>query len=223
MHCWRIIIAVICGKAIFGCALALRARKVDTGPLLGQELRPGRTHGAGGQAHDPRLGRHRYGLRLPVGAFRRCQLWRPAAQAGRGDIQPSQHLCLVAGGLLHVVDLLRLGRPRLASAGSTSWPSISGRSCCHRLRLPADAAHRAPRQGAEHHLHRRLRRRALRQERAGRGARHHHRGHRRRALHRAAAEGDRRRRSRRCARTTTPGDDRASSRASATSSLLDRA
>ena len=97
------------------------------------------------------------------------------------------HLSAVAGDLLHVLDVLRLGRARLA----------------HRLRLPhhlyrpdaddrpllaADRAHRAARQGAEHHLDRRLHRGALRQEPGGRRDRRADRDHRHHSLHRAAAQ-----------------------------------
>ena len=106
---------------------------------------------------------------------------------GRDGRAPAADLSAVAGDLLHVLDVLRLGRARLA----------------HRLRLPhhlyrpgaddrpvlaADRAHRAAGQGAEHHLDRRLHRRALRQEPGGRrhrGADRHHRHH---SLHRAAAQ-----------------------------------
>ena len=97
-------------------------------------------------------------------------------------------LSAVARDLLHVVDVLRLGRPRLA----------------HRLRLPhhlhrpdpddrarpaADPAGRAARQGAEHHLDRRLHRRALRQGPGGRRDRRADRDPRHHPLHRAAAQG----------------------------------
>ena len=56
------------------------------------------------------------------------------------------------------------------------------------LVLPADHAHRAARQGAEHHLDRRLHRRALRQEPGGRGDRRADRDRRHDPLHRAAAQ-----------------------------------
>ena len=107
---------------------------------------------------------------------------------GRDGRGAAADLSAVARDLLHLVDLLRLGRARLA----------------HRLRLPhhlyrpgaddraglaADRAHRAARQGAEHHLDRRLHRRALRQEPGGRRDRRADRHHRHDSLHRAAAQG----------------------------------
>ena len=107
---------------------------------------------------------------------------------GRDGRAAAADLSAVAGDLLHVLDLLRLGRLGLA----------------HRLRIPhhlyrpgaddrpvlaADRAHRAARQGAEHHLDRRLHRRALRQEPGGRGDRGADRHHRHDPLHRAAAQG----------------------------------
>ena len=57
------------------------------------------------------------------------------------------------------------------------------------LVLAADRAHRAARQGAEHHLDRRLHRGALRQEPGGRRDRRADRDRRHDPLHRAAAQG----------------------------------
>ena len=57
------------------------------------------------------------------------------------------------------------------------------------LGYAADRAHRAARQGAEHHLDRRLHRRALRQEPGGGGDRRADRHRRHHSLHRAAAQG----------------------------------
>ena len=100
---------------------------------------------------------------------------------------PAADLSAVAGDLLHVVDVLRLGRLGLA----------------HRLRIPhhlyrpgaddrpvlaAAGAHRAAGQGAEHHLDRRLHRRALRQGPGGRRHRRADRDRRHHSLHRAAAQ-----------------------------------
>ena len=130
-----------------------------------------------------------------VGHRGRARLYR--APVPRGDVRgphPPRRppapfdLSALARDLLHVVDVLRLGRARLA----------------HRLRLPddlhrsggdagarlsADPAHRAARQGAEHHLDRRLHRRALRQAPGGGGDRCLDRHHRFDPLHRAAAQG----------------------------------
>ena len=93
-----------------------------------------------------------------------CSSWRATATApARADAAAPADLSALARDLLHVVDVLRLGRARLA----------------HRLRFPDDLYRpgaddrrsatplilrdRAARQGAEHHLDRRLHRRALRQ------------------------------------------------------------
>ena len=106
----------------------------------------------------------------------------------RADRPRHADLSALARDLLHVVDVLRLGRARLA----------------HRLRLPddlhrpggdagarlsADPAHRPAGQGAEHHLDRRLHRRALRQAPGGGGDRRLDRHHRFDPLHRAATQG----------------------------------
>ena len=138
--------------------------------------------------HAARLGRHRGGAcvyrpAVPGGELR-GPLPRPRPQRPRA----AADLSAVAGDLLHVVDLLRVGRLGLA----------------HRLRIPhhlhrpgaddravlaAPGAHRAAGQGAEHHLDRRLHRRALRQEPGGRSHRRADRDRRHDSLHRAAAQG----------------------------------
>ena len=132
-----------------------------------------------------RLGRHRRCARLPRAAVRHRELWRPDAQARQP--RADGHLPAVARHLLHILDLLRLGRARIT----------------HRLRLPrdlcrpnadgrawhsADPAHRAARQGTEHHLDRRLHRGALRQASGGGGNRCADRDRRHDSLHRAAAQ-----------------------------------
>ena len=96
-------------------------------------------------------------------------------------------LSAVACDLLHVVDVLRFGRPRLALGLRFSRhlyrPAGDGGA-----RFSADRPHRAARQGPKHHLDRRLHRRALRQEPGGRrngGADRHCRHD---PLHRAAAQ-----------------------------------
>ena len=106
---------------------------------------------------------------------------------GRERPHPAADLSAVAGDLLHLLDLLRLGRlglaHRLRLPHHLYRPDADGRAV-----LAAAGAHRAARQGAEHHLDRRLHRRALRQapgrRRDGRADRHrrHH------PLHRLAAQ-----------------------------------
>ena len=110
------------------------------------------------------------------------------ADEGRSIIANPYIYCAVARRLRDGVDVLRQRGPR------------RGR----RRRLPADlhrpdaddgavvardAQDHAHQQGEPHHLARRLRLVALRQERAHRRARHDHRGDRRRPVHRAAAQG----------------------------------
>ena len=89
--------------------------------------------------------------------------------------------------LLHGVDVLRQRRPRGGIAASTSCRSIWGRRWSRAVVAP-DAQDPAHQQGQPHHLDRRLRRLALRQEPAARRPRHHHRRDRHHAVHRAAAE-----------------------------------
>ena len=116
--------------------------------------------------------------------------WIGDRRAGRPRRRAAADLCAVAGGLLHVLDVLRQRRPcrrdrlRLPAGLSRPDPAV-------RVRLAADPAHRAAGQEPEHHLGRRLPRRPLRQEPGGGGHRHRHRGGRHAALHRAAAEGGR--------------------------------
>ena len=99
------------------------------------------------------------------------------------------HLRAQPRHLLHLLDLLRLGRPVLRAR-----PRIPRHlyrpGAGVRVRLSAAQPHRAAGQDREDHLDRRLPRRALRQELHRRGDRHADRHHRRGALYRAAAEGD---------------------------------
>ena len=106
----------------------------------------------------------------------------PARPRQRAD------LSAVAGDLLHLLDLLRLGRLRHPHQHRFSRdlcrPDPDDRAL-HAAAAPRDPA----RQIAEHHLDRRLHRRALRQEPGGGGDRRADRDHRLGALHRAAAQG----------------------------------
>ena len=119
--------------------------------------------------------------------FVRRQLWRPpVAEPAR----PRQHadLSAVAGDLLHLLDLLRLGR--LRHPHQLRFPRDLCRPDPDDRALHAAAPARDPaRQVAEHHLDRRLHRRALRQEPGGRRHGGHDRDRRIGALHRAPAQG----------------------------------
>ena len=87
---------------------------------------------------------------------------RRAARRGAGRPRP-YHLCAQPRHLLHLLDLLRLGRPRLRAR-----PRIPRHlyrpGAGVRVRLPAAQPHHPAGQGREDHLDRRLPRRALRQE-----------------------------------------------------------
>ncbi len=151
---------------------------------------PGRLAQTGPRCEDAaRLDgrRHRACLhRLPLC---RGELGRPHAPGRRrGGPQRALHLSAVARGLLHLVDVLRLGRARL-QAGARFPHYLPRPDADDRARLSAGAQDRAAGQGAEHHLDRRLHRRALRQEPGGGGDRDAVRGDRRHPLHRAAVEG----------------------------------
>ena len=104
--------------------------------------------------------------RSPISpAVRGGELWRPVRPRWMTGRRPADDLRPVARRLLHLLDLLRLGRPRLALG--LRLPDHLYRPADHdRPRATARAAHRAARQGPEHHLDRRFRRRPLRQERA---------------------------------------------------------
>ena len=134
-----------------------------------------------------RLGRDRRRVRLYRTAVRRRQLRRPPVAE---PAWPRRHadLSAVAGDLLHLVDLLRFGRFRHPHQFRFS------RDLCRpdpddRALHPAAPARDPARQIAEHHLDRRLHRRALRQEPGGRRHGGCHRDRRIRALHRAPAQG----------------------------------
>ena len=110
---------------------------------------------------------------------------------GRGFCRPPAHarLCAEPRGLLHLLDLLRLGRPRLGARArfpADLYRADPGR----RLRPQAGRAHRRTRARAEPDHRRRLRLRALRQVAERRGARGADRADGLGALYRAATEGD---------------------------------
>ena len=138
--------------------------------------------------HAARLGRHRRS-RSAISAS--CSWSRATAtetrRFGRERPLAAVHLSALARDLLHVLDVFRLGRARLAHR--LRFPDdLSRPDPDDRALLAADHAHRAARQGAEHHLDRRLHRRALRQgtdRRRDRGADRDHRHH---SLHRASAQ-----------------------------------
>ena len=138
--------------------------------------------------HAARLGRRRGGARLHRAAVRRGELRRSRARARPGRPKAAADLSAVARDLLHVVDVLRLGRAcvaqRLRLSHDLHRPDADDRA----LR----AVHhedRAACQGAEHHLDRRLHRGALRQRPGGRCDRRTDRDRRHHSLHRAAAQG----------------------------------
>ena len=113
---------------------------------------------------------------------------RPPRRAGPQHHQQPLHLHAQHRGLLHRLDLLRQRRPRRRRRHRL--PADLSRPDAHGLpvvvRAAQDAAHH---QGLRHHLDRRLRRLALRQERAARRPGHDRRGVRHHALHLAPAEG----------------------------------
>ena len=123
-----------------------------------------------------RLGRNRRRVRL----YRTAVLCRqPGRPAVAGPARPRRHADLpaVAGDLLHLLDLLRLGR--LCHPHQRRLPRDLCRPGPDDRAVHAAAAPRDPaRQVAEHHLDRRLHRRALRQEPGGRRHRGRHRDHR---------------------------------------------
>ena len=148
------------------------------------EPRPERETGS----NAARLGRHRRRFRLYRAAVLRRQPRRPAVAE---PARPRRHddLSAVAGDLLHLLDLLRLGR--LRHPHQRRFPRDLCRPDPDDRAVHAAAAPRDPaRQVAEHHLDRRLHRRALRQEPGGGRNGGADRDHRIGALHRAAAQGD---------------------------------
>ena len=141
----------------------------------------------GASSDAARLGRDRSRLRLHrIPVFRR-QPWRPPLA---DPARPRQRadLSAVAGDLLHILDVLRLGRIRHPHQRGFSRdlyrPDPDDRV------LHAAAAARDPAgEIAEHHLDRRFHRGALRQEPGGRRYRGADRDHRIGSLHRAPAQG----------------------------------
>ena len=138
--------------------------------------------------NDPRLVRGPRGAGLSVRAVcdRTCR--RHIGPPPRQRPGARDDLCAGARRLLHLLDLLWLGRLR-RSRGARFPRHLCRADPGDRLRPPLRLAHRRHREIAEHHLGRRLRRRALRQERARGGAGLPGRGHRRAALHRPPAQG----------------------------------
>ncbi len=119
-------------------------------------------------------------------------------------------LSAVSGDLLHLLDLLRLGRPRFAF-GLRLPHDLCRADADDRARHAAVPAHRAARQEPEHHLDRRFHRRALRQAAIGGGAGGADRDRRHHSLYRAAAEsrvGDVRHGVRACGAAIHPEHDR---------------
>ena len=126
--------------------------------------------------------------RLPRPAVRHRLVRRPPRR-GRPQPHPlAVRLHLFAGRLLHVLDILRRGRHGRTPRHRVHHHLHRTDDRVPRLVVPA-AQDRAHRQGAAHHLDRRLHRLALRQEPQPRHDRHRHRGGRHDALHRPAAEG----------------------------------
>ena len=140
------------------------------------------------RGHAARLGRDRRRLRLYRAAVLRGQPRRPAVAEPARPRQRAD-LSAVAGDLLHLLDLLRLGRIRhphqLRFPRDLYRPDPDDRGL-HAAAPPRDQA----RQVAEHHLDRRFHRRALRQEPGGGRNRGADRDHRIGSLHRAPAQGD---------------------------------
>ena len=117
-----------------------------------------------------------------VGRSRRAAVRRRQAARAR--------LCAEPRRLLHLLDLLRLGRARFGARAR--FPADLHRADPgRRLRPSADGAHRRAVARAEPHHGRRFRLRALRQVAGGGGARRADRADGLRALYRAAAQGDR--------------------------------
>src|SRR5579863_10306020 len=64
--------------------------------------------------HAARLGRRRYCARLYRLFVLGCELWRSSASAHAWQPRPAFDISVVAGDLLHVMDVLRLRRRRRA-------------------------------------------------------------------------------------------------------------
>ena len=138
--------------------------------------------------HAARLGRSRHRAGLYRLSVCRGELRRPGA-AGLGRAQkPAVDLSAFARGLLHLLDLLRLGRS-FVGAGFRLSHDLYRPGADDDLRLSARTEDRAAGEGAEHQLDRRLYRGPIRQEPDGRGDRDGRRRDRRGALYRAATQG----------------------------------
>src|SRR6266850_215525 len=141
----------------------------------------------GVSSNAARLGRDRGRVRLHRVPVSRCQPWRPPL-ADPARARKRADLSAVAGDLLHVLDVFRLGRIRHPHQRGFS------RDLCrpdpddcvlHAAAPPRDQA----REIAEHHLDRRFHRGTLRQEPGRRRNRRADRDHRLGSLHRAPAQG----------------------------------
>ena len=119
--------------------------------------------------------------------FLRGELWRPAVADPARPCQRAD-LSAVAGHLLHVLDVFRLGRirhPHQRGFSRYLYRADRDDRILHAAAAPCDPAGEI----AEHHLDRRFHRRALRQEPGGGGHRCADRNHRIGSLHRAPAQG----------------------------------
>ena len=139
------------------------------------------------EPHAARLGRYRDCARLYRAAVRRGELRRPAARTRPRRQAARPDLPALPRDLLHLLDLFRLGRSRLA-LGLRLPDDLCRADPDDRALLSADPADRAARQSAEHHLDRRLHRRALRQAAGGGGDRRADRDRRNHSLYRPAIE-----------------------------------
>ena len=143
----------------------------------------------GERRHEFRRRRDTHCAGLFMRAVRRCPLRRHVRPPLHAIARPSAHLCADAGSLLHLVDVLWLGGAGvLARAGFPAdlyRPHSRGGAW-----FSADRAHRAHRQGAEHHVGGRFRGRAVWQVRAGGRARRVDLRAWNHPLHSAAIEGD---------------------------------
>ena len=126
---------------------------------------------------------------LCVASFRHRQHRRPAGGEARRRQGAALHLRTQPRHLLHVVDLLRLGRTcertRYRVPGDLFRPRAGVP-----VRLASPAQDDPAFEGRAHHLHRRFPRRTLRQELRRRLDRDADRHRRHGSLHRAAAQGD---------------------------------
>ena len=126
--------------------------------------------------------------RVPRHPVRHRLLRRQAGGPGPLDHRQSVHLLAVARRLRDGVDVLRERRARCGRRRGI--PADLHRPDADDGAVVARDAQDHPHQQDEpHHVARRFRLVALRQERAARRARHRHRGDRHHPLHRAAAEG----------------------------------